>query len=99
MAHSHDTAAAGQETERFLTRPQVCDFVRERFGLSLAVRTLEDAAIPYRVIGRNAVYSSTDVLAHYQRKLAQAPRRVGGKPVLAASRRTGLPQQPPQTAA
>jgi len=65
-------------SERYFTRAEAAEYVRSRYGLPCAETTLQKHVTvgggpAYRVFGRNAVYTATDLDAWVARKLS-APR-------------------------
>ncbi|HRP94775.1 MAG TPA: hypothetical protein PL143_00855 [Rhodocyclaceae bacterium] len=64
--------------ERFFNRAEAAEYIRATYGIQVAKTTLQKYVTvgggpAYRLFGRNAVYSASDLDAWVQRKLS-APR-------------------------
>jgi hypothetical protein len=64
-----------------LRRAEAAEYARRRLGQSVKVNTLRSWKIPYRQIGRDAVYEIEDLDRFFDARLAAAPRR-GAAPAL-----------------
>jgi hypothetical protein len=63
------------ENPKRLTRKAAARTLSEMLGVPLSVRTLRRLALPYRMIGREAVYLASDLEAYALQKFASAPIR------------------------
>ena len=61
-----------------LRRPEAADYCRKKLGQSVKVNTLRTWPIPYRQIGRDAVYELVDLDRFIDARLNSAPRRRAG---------------------
>ena len=61
-----------------LRRPEAADYCRRRLGQSVKVNTLRTWPIPYKQVGRDAVYEIVDLNRFIDERLAAAPRRRPG---------------------
>ncbi len=61
-----------------LRRPEAAVYLSRRLGQSVRVNTLRTWPIPYRQVGRDAVYEISDLDAFADARLAAAPRRRPG---------------------
>jgi hypothetical protein len=67
-----------------LRRSEAAAYARRRLGQSVKVNTLRSWPIPYRQVGRDAVYEISDLDRFIEARLAAAPRRCAPAPDLAA---------------
>ena len=58
-----------------LRRSEAAAYARRRLGQSVKVNTLRSWPIPYRQVGRDAVYEISDLDRFIDARLAAAPRR------------------------
>lgn len=63
------------ENMELLTRKAAAQRMSELLGVPLSVRTLRRIPVPYRMIGREAVYLGSDLRAYAVRKFATTPVR------------------------
>jgi hypothetical protein len=61
-----------------LRRVEAAAYARKRLGQSVKVNTLRTWPIPYKQLGRDAVYELKDLDAFIDARLAGAARRVPG---------------------
>jgi hypothetical protein len=58
-----------------LRRAEAADYARRRLGQSVRVNTLRSWPIPYRQVGRDAIYEISDLDRFIEARLAAAPVR------------------------
>ena len=61
-----------------LRRAEAAEYLHGRLGQSVKLNTLRTWPIPYRQVGRDAVYEIADLDAFVDARLAAAPRRRAG---------------------
>jgi hypothetical protein len=70
-------AVASKASPALLSRDVAALIVAEITGAPYAESTLRRSSCPYRVVGRVALYSREDIVAHAEQLKAQAPIRRG----------------------
>ena len=71
-----------------LRRPEAADYCQRRLGQSVKPNTLRGWAVPYRQLGRDAVYEVSDLDRFIDARLAAADVRLAGRPPGAGAKST-----------
>ena len=73
-----------------LDRPGVAKLAGQVTGEVPSIPAIRKWPVPYRQIGRKAIYQPDDVLAFLRKRFAEAPIRRAGRPINDGPTRTAL---------
>lgn len=91
MSDSNWPSTSAQADEiKGLDRPGVARFAGQVTGEVPSIPAIRKWPIPYRQIGRKAIYQPDDVLAFLRKRFAEAPVRRAGRPINDSPTRTAL---------
>jgi hypothetical protein len=65
--------------QKRINRKDAAAYIREKFGVQLSPRTLEEAPIPYQLLFGQAMYTTRDLDAYVERQIEKAPRRMAAR--------------------